>query len=200
MTEKATRKPDRDPSSERRRWTPDYIALWVIAVLSLLLNVVVLRQLALARTAARQAIADSITVIEQFEATTISTDVKIDDTVVIETDLPVNETLPVQIKDSFPIDTTVTVPVEAGLLGTLNLTVPIKTTIPVDIKPDVTINQTFHIKAPVPIKLNVPVQIAVGSTGLAPTLDMVKARLRALADRLDASLLPGAAPSTPEVK
>lgn len=183
-----------------RRWTPDYIALWVIAVLSLLMNLVMFRQLALARNAARQAIADSIATIDQFEQSTITTNVKIDDTIVIDTDLPVDESFPVEIKDSFPIDTVLAVPVDAGLLGKLNLNVPIKTTIPVDIKPTVNINQTFHVKAPLPIKLDVPIQIKVATTGLAPALDGLKARLQTLADQLDAGLVTAPDASTPEVK
>lgn len=182
------------------RWTPDYIALWGVALLSLLLNVIILRQLVIARAAARQAVDDAIGIIDQLEGTTISTNVKIDNTIVIETDLPINQSFPVEIKDSFPIDTVLAVPVDAGLLGRLNLSIPIKTTIPVDVTPTVTIDRTFHVKAPVPLNLDVPVQVSVGSTGLAPALDALKARLRTIADQLDASLLPGLSSPTPEVK
>ena len=165
-------------SAHAHRWTPDYIALWGVALISLLLNVIILRQLVIARATARQAVDDAIRVIDQLEGTTVSTNVQIDDTIVIETDLPVNQSFPVEIKDSFPIDTVLAVPVDAGLLGKLNLNIPIKTTIPVDVTPTVTIDRTFHVKAPVPLNLSVPVQISLGSTGLAPTLDSLKARLR----------------------
>lgn len=185
-------------ATARRRWTLDYIALWVVAGLSLVLNIFVLGQLAIARAALRQTIADTISAVDQFEHSTITTHVAIAQTVVIDTDLPVNQSIPVQIKDSFPIDTTVAVPVNAGPLGTMNLNIPIKTTIPVDVKPTITVNQTFHVKAPIPLKLDVPLQIEVASSGLGPSLDGIKARLQALGAQMDAGLLPP--PATPVVQ
>ena len=185
---------DKERKAGSRRWTLDYIALWLVAGVSLLLNLVILSELAIARAAVRQTIADSVAAIDQFEHSTLTTQVAFDQTVVIDTDLPVNQSIPVEIKDSFPIDTTVAVPVNAGLLGTLNLNVPIKTTIPVDVKPTVTINQTFHVKAPIPLKLDVPLQIDVASSGLAPALDGIKARLQALGEQMDGGLLPASTP------
>jgi len=170
-----------------RRYRPDYILLWVIALASLALNLIMLNQLLTLRRASGQAIADAIAVISQIESQTFTTHITVDDQIEINTSIPVNETIPINIKQTLPIDTVVTVPVQAGLLGTLNLTVPIKADVPIEIQQEVTINQPFEIKTTVPVHLEVPVTIRVADTELAATLADIKARLLALAGTLDAA-------------
>jgi hypothetical protein len=182
---------DHSALSILKRYRPDQILLWVIALSSLALNLVMLNQVLSLRRASGQAIADAIEVINRVEGQTFTTKVVIDDQIKIDTAIPVNETIPILIKQNLPIDTTVTVPVDAGLLGIIPLTVPIKANVPVEIKQEVTINQPFEVKTSVPIKLEVPVTIRVADTELAATLADIKARLIGLASQL------GAATETP---
>lgn len=183
---------DHSPLSIFKRYRLDMILLWVIAISSLALNLIMLNQVLSLRRTSGQAIADAIQVIDRVQGQTFTTKVVIDDQIKIDTSIPVNETIPIDIKQTLPIDTTVTVPVDAGLLGTIPLTVPIKAQVPVEIKQDITINQPFKVSTSVPIKLEVPVTIRVADTELAATLADIKARLTNLADQL------GAVTETPE--
>lgn len=178
-----------------RRYRPDYILLWVIALASLALNLIVINQLLALRRASGQAIADAIAVISQIENQTFTTQIAVNDQIAIDTTFPVNETIPIDIKQTLPINTTVTVPVNGGLFGPLNLTVPIKADVPVEIKQDIKINQPFKIKTSVPVHLDVPVSIRVADTELAVALADMKKRLLALAETLGSVT----ATPTPEV-
>src|SRR5574341_501451 len=85
MSEDNTRRIERRPS-----WWPDlshlppgYAILWGITILSLIANLILLRQVAVAFQAARQAVYDAIAVIDELQATTISTTVHIDDAITL---------------------------------------------------------------------------------------------------------------------
>ncbi len=177
---------DQSPLGILRRTHAGTILLWLVALTSLGLNLVMLNQLIALRRAAGQAVADAITVIDNLESQTFTTTVVVDNQLAVDTSIPVKETIPIQINQTLPIDTTVTVPVNAGLLGQLTLQVPIKAQIPVEIKQDVTIDQPFRVKTSVPLHLEVPVKIRLADTELAATLADIKARLLGLAGSLGA--------------
>jgi hypothetical protein len=167
-----------------------YLILWVLTLLSLLLNVFMVRQVILARQVARQAVHSAIAVMGDLQQMRLSYEVVVDQAMPIVTDLPVNETIPVTIREQLPISTVVQVPVNAGPFGTLNLDIPIRTTVPLNLDTSVTLNQSFHVDTVVPVRFEVPVEIAVRDTALYATLEDVKARLEALAATLDTPLLP----------
>lgn len=167
-----------------------YIALWVIVILSLLLNVVMLRQVVIARQIARQSVSDAVELIGTLRTQTITYDVIVDENLVIDTDMPVNETIPVVIDQEIPIDIEVTVPVDTVLFGTINLDVPIKTDIPVYLEQPITIDQTFHINTAVPVYFEVPIEIRIEDTPADGLLDDLQTRLRRLENSLSAPLVP----------
>jgi len=167
-----------------------YLILWVLTILSLLLNVFMVRQVILARQAARQAVHSAMAVMGDLQQMRFSYRVAVDQAMPIVTDLPVNETIPVTIREQLPISTVVQVPVNAGPFGTLNLDIPIRTTVPLNLNTSITLNQSFHVDTVVPVRFEVPVEIAVRDTALYATLEDVKARLEALAVTLDTPLLP----------
>lgn len=173
-----------------RSWPFGYLLLWVITVISLLMNAITLRQVVAARQVARQAIADAITVLDGFQEQSFSYTVVVDETLLIDTDLPIDERIPVSIDETMPINTTVTVNANAGPLGTIPISLPISTTVPVDLDFDVPIDQSFRITAAVPVYFEVPVALTVSQTPLHGTLDDVTARLELLMQRLDQPLVP----------
>ncbi len=167
-----------------RRYRPDTILLWIVALTSLALNLVLLNQVLALRQAAGQAIADAVAVIDSLQGQTFSYTAVIDNSIAVDSTIPINETIPIKISQPVPIDTTVTVPVDAGVMGTINLTVPIKAQVPIDIEQNIVINQPFRIKTSVPIQLEVPVSIRVSDTTLAGTLADLRTRLVGLAAQL----------------
>ena len=173
-----------------RRWPFGYLLLWVLVVLSLLMNAVLLRQMILWRTAAQEAVDYTLATVEEFEEQRFSQVFVIDDTVRLQTELPVQATIPVTIEQSLPVKANVRVPVDTRLFGVINLDVPIDTTIPVSFTEDIVIDQTFTVDTAVPIHLEVPVDLAVADTPLADTLDGLKARLAVLRTGLDQPLIP----------
>lgn len=188
-------------SGPARAMPPGYIVLWVITIFSLLFNVVVLRQLAIARQVAQQALGDAIATVENLQNTTLTYTAVVDDTVPINADLALNESIPVPVDETLPINASVNVPVNMGPLGTHSVTIPISGSVPVNTTLNITIDQPFHVATTVPIHLEVPIQVAIKDTPLADMLGDVKIRLQALALQLDRPLIslsqgaPDAAPA-----
>lgn len=167
-----------------------YIALWVIVILSLLLNVLMLRQVLLARQIARQSVSDAVELIGTLRSQTISYNVVVDEELLIDTDMPVNETIPVVIDQTIPIDMVVTVPVDTVLFGTIDLDVPINADIPVYLEQPITIDQTFRITTTVPVFFEVPIEVKIENTPAADLLTDLQDRLRRLEASLSAPLIP----------
>jgi hypothetical protein len=167
---------------------PGYLVLWGILIVSLALNILSTVQIFALRQAARQAIADGITLIGNLEGSTLSYNVAVDDTLPLTADIPVDETIPVVIEDTIPIDTTVTVPVSAGLLGTFDLDVPIHAVVPIRLETEVTLQRTFHVETNIPLDLTIPVSIVVRDSPAAQSLADLKMRLERLAALLGGPL------------
>ncbi|MBN1123309.1 MAG: hypothetical protein JXJ17_19715 [Anaerolineae bacterium] len=180
------RKKDKEP----RQWPFGYLILWLLVTLSMLFNVVMFRQLLNARNAAGQAVADSIAVIENLQTQSFSTTIVVDETMIIDADTPLNETIPITVDQVLPIDTVVTVPVDAGIFGEIVLDVPIQTEIPVKFEQDVVIDQAFHIYTAIPVYFEVPITLEVADTPFYDTLDDIKGRLQKLEDSLIQPLFP----------
>lgn len=171
-------------------WPPGYILLWIITLVSLTMNVMMLRGLLAARRVAIQSVRDSIEVLEGFQHQVINYDVRIDQSLPIKTDVPIDMTVPIHIKDEFPINTSVTVSVPAGPLGSIPVRVPVSMTVPIDKTINIDINQTLTIDTSIPVKFDVPIQFAVEETGLFGALEETKTRLVLLEQSLSQPLLP----------
>jgi hypothetical protein len=180
------RKKDREP----RQWPFGYLILWLLVTLSMLFNVVLFRQMLNARDAAGQAVADSIAVIENLQTQSFSTTIVVDETMIIDADTPLDETIPITVDQILPVDTVVTVPVDAGIFGEIILDVPIQTEIPVKFEQDIDIDQTFHIYTAIPVYFEVPITLDVADTPFYDTLDDIKGRLQELQDTLIQPLIP----------
>ncbi len=199
--------PDSAPASQRTRPSLppglrlDYLLLWMVALSSLLLNVLILRQLTLAWGITRQAVNDALVVVQGFQGERFSYTVRVEDTIRINTALPVRATIPVVVEDTLPINTVVTVPFNTPL-GSFPINVPIVATVPVSLETTIPLDQSFPVDVSVPIALEVPVEIAISETPLAGTLDEIESSLLALSKRLEAPLpgLPGTQPEPPDAE
>jgi type II secretory pathway pseudopilin PulG len=77
----------------------------------------------------------------------------------IAVEIPVQEDLMIPVQGDFAVNTDVRVPIDAGVLGTFVLNVPIDTSIPLDVKVPVQISQTVAISTNIPLSLTVPIDI-----------------------------------------
>ncbi len=162
---------------------PGYIPLWIIALTSLLLNILLINQLLQVRALAAVTIGEAAMILEGFGDETFSYNFTFDDTLNIQTEIPVNETIPVEINEQIDISTVVNVPIRTPL-GNTSANVPINTTIPIDLDFEVPLEQTFEVQAAVPISLSVPVEIGVEETPLGGALDEMVANLYDLSAEL----------------
>jgi hypothetical protein len=165
----------------------DYVLLWLLTLGSLAQNVLLLRQIAIAWGVTRQAIDDAIIVLEDFQDQRFAYTVKIDETLPIRAEIPVQTTIPVHVDEIIPVSGNALVPFNTPL-GTFDITVPIETTVPLDLTVDVTIDQSFPVSTDVPVKLDVPLEVTVRETPLSATLDDVQARLEELRERMNIRL------------
>ncbi|MBN1313679.1 MAG: hypothetical protein JXB30_19910 [Anaerolineae bacterium] len=168
---------------------PGYIVLWLVTILSLVLNVLILRQVAFAKQAAQQAIDDAIVTVGNLQDAAFTYTAVIEDTIPINADLGLSESIPVPVDENLPLDATISVPVEIGPFGTYTVTLPVSGTVPVRTTLHIVIDQPLHVSTTIPVNLEVPIEVAVKDTPLKATLDDVIVRLEALAAQLDRPLL-----------
>lgn len=181
------------PAKGERRYPFGYWLLWVVAVGSLVLNAVTLRELLTLRQFAGQAILETLAVVERLQQQTVTYTFHVDQTVVVDTDLPFNQTIKIPIKEEVPVSTTAVATIaDLPFIGTINATVPVSATVPIDEEFEVMINETFHVTAPVSVVFDVPVAIAVSDTELYDTLEFMKQRLLTLSEMLTGRAAPGA--------
>jgi hypothetical protein len=188
-TEKQPGSVHTDQLTPARSLPPAYIVLWVITILSLLFNVVVFRQLVIAKQVGQQAIGDAIATVGNLQNTTLTYTAVIDDTIPLNADLGLDESIPVPINETLPINASINVPVQMGPFGTYNVTLPISGSVPVNTTLQIVIDQPIHVDTTVPVHLEVPIRLAVKDTPLSDTLDDVVLRLEALALQLNRPLL-----------
>jgi hypothetical protein len=161
-----------------RSW--HYRALWIIAALSFLLNVLLIFGLFSIRANARQQVteaADSLAAvqfepfelpIEVDESLPISMTVPFSDTFMV----PISQTVPVSlsvlfedvievpIQEVININTIVFVPVTIPGIGqTVNLEIPIVTDIPIDLFVEVPVSKTIPISTSIPVVFDVDVPV-----------------------------------------
>ena len=183
------RRSDEVEVSMARSW--HYRILWVIAIISLLFNILLVVGLFSVRDNARQQVteaADSLASVQlepqQLEVVidqelAISLTVPFSDTFVV----PVSQTIPVSlsvlfedniqvpIEEVIPINTTVVVPVTIPIIGQLvDLDIPIATNIAIDFDVDVPISRTIPISTSIPVvfDVDVPVQSDVPIEAVVP--------------------------------
>lgn len=157
----------------RRSW--HYLLLWFVAILSLLLNLLLIIGLNNLRDDARTELAGAAEDLAAVELTPFDLPVAIDETlaisltvpfsdtfvvpldttVPIDTEIPFEETVVVPISTVIPIDTSVTA--QLPLVGAVDI--PIVTTVPVDLAVDVPISRTIPIQMDLPVQFTVDVPV-----------------------------------------
>jgi hypothetical protein len=156
-------------------------AVTTLALVSLAINVFLITRLMAARNQVAAMLDEASRSLDNLTGAGLSFDFPVSQTVPFEGDVPFKQDINFPFKGNIPIDTTISVPVDMGLLGKQVINVPVKTTVPVDITIPVHIEQTFHVKTQVPVKMNVPIRIGPNDPPLRDLIAQIRqwlARIR----------------------
>lgn len=157
----------------RRYW--HYLLLWFVALLSLLLNALLIISLNNLRRQAKQELAGAAEEMEAVELAPFELPVAIDETLAISLTVPFSDTFVVPVDTMVPIDTeipfeeTVVVPIETVIPIDTSVTarlpvvgdvdIPIVTTFPVELSVEVPISRTIPVQVEVPVRFTVDVPV-----------------------------------------
>jgi type II secretory pathway pseudopilin PulG len=157
--------------------------LWIIALLSLALNLALINVLLNVRRQVGASAESAARAVANLRQSSIDYTVKIDQSLPVSFTVPFSSTFVVPISVTLPISTQVSIPLETPF-GVLPLTVPIRTTIPVNLKPTVPIDLAIPISTTVPVDVDVPIHLALSDTALGESLLGVQVYLEDLATQL----------------
>ena len=161
----------------------DYWLLWLIALLSLSINVWLFGVLINVRHRMGDMAALAAQGLDDLSHSSIDYSVPIHQVVPVVLVAPISTTISVPISLTLPIDMEVSVPLKT-FLGTIPFTVPIHTTIPVNIQQDIPLRLSVPISTTVPLSIEVPIQISLADTSLGQSLAKAQSGLEKLAAEL----------------
>ena len=137
-----------------------------LALVSLAVNVILVTRLLAIRTAVAGALDDASRSLDNLAGQGWKFEFPVSQTVPFEGDVPFKQEFAFPFKGNIPIDTTINVPLDMGLLGRQVINVPVKTTVPVDITVPVRVDETFQVKTQVPVRMNVPIRVGANDPPL----------------------------------
>jgi hypothetical protein len=114
--------------------------------------------------------------------------VVVDDTFIVDDEVPFRETIPVHIDETMPFGTSVTVPVDIGPFGRYPVNIPIGGAIPVKLDFEVPVDETVPVFIEVPIHTEIPIEVTIANTPLYGTLVETEHSLEELGVELDKPL------------
>jgi hypothetical protein len=170
----------------------DYWLLWLVALASLALNILLVVALLGARRQAGEGALAASHAVGSLRQSSIDYQVHVAQSVPVVLSIPISETVKVPINTTLPIDTQATIPLETPI-GTFPITIPIQAVVPVDLQTEVPIRLTVPVSTTVPVELDVPIHLAIADTELGEALAQAQASLESLAGELGAD---AAAPRT----
>jgi hypothetical protein len=166
-----------ESQSTWRSW--HYIALWVIALLSLVFNVALVAGFYAFRAQAQYEVSQVAAVLNEVELNELAFPVNINETLPISLTVTFSNTFPVMISRTLPIstevlfedeiqvpintvipiNTTVNIPIGAALGSNLTVPVPIATNIPINLDVTVPISRLIEVNTTVPVVFDLEVPI-----------------------------------------
>ena len=166
-----------------RSTSPLMIVLALLVIFGLSLQIWTLFELSRARSTARQelnAVSQQLAILRN---ETFSLNVPINESIPIDTIVPVRQSLNVPISTTLFIDTFVTIPIDTPFGATtfdvpIRGNFPIRTNVPFDIETDVEVSTT------VDLRLNVPINLPISETPFARLLEDLEQRLLILQESL----------------
>ena len=148
--------------------------LYPLVLLSLGLNVMLIRQLQAARdqvyVAVDQAVSQVLTMTNEIANEVITVHIQIDEEFPVSVSVPFEYNTVFPIAMDVPIKTTFSVPFEV-MDTVINLDVPIDMSVPINYEVPVSLEKTFEISTTVPVKFDINVVIDLQDTPLPKYLE-----------------------------
>lgn len=161
----------------------------IVGLVSLALNVFLLYSLLNVRQAAMDGLDVALTSLESLEGEGFHYEYRYNDTLPVAVEIPVQQQMVIPFQGNFPINTTVKVPINAGVLGTFVLDVPIDTSVPVDVEVPVQISQTVAISTSLPLSLTVPIDVTAEDPAIQGFIDGLRQWLLELRESFEVNIL-----------
>ena len=163
-------------SPKWRSW--HYILLWLVAIVSLVLNILLLAGLYNFRLQAQREIASVTEILDSVDIKNFELPVEVDETLLIDisvpfsdtfmvpidTTVPISMTIPIKENISFPINEVVSVnrdvTISILVLGQpIPVDIPIRTDIPISLNVDIPIDMEVPVNMEIPIVLDIEVPV-----------------------------------------
>lgn len=143
----------------------------IVGLVSLALSVFLFYSLFNVRQAAISGLDLALDSLENLESQGFHYEYQFSDTLPVQVEIPVQQEMVIPFQGDFPINTTVRVPIDAGVLGTFVLDVPIDTNVPIDVEVPVQISQTVAISTSIPVSMAVPIDVTAEDPAIQGFLD-----------------------------
>ena len=129
--------------------------------------------------------------LEQFQQSTLTFDVEVDEVIPVQADVPFNETIEIPVQITIPIEEDFETIITVNALGAeipVPIVVPVLMEFPIDEVVTVTVSRTIPLSTSVPLSLAVPVQIDISDTELAPYLQELRQGLDAVKETVNETI------------
>jgi hypothetical protein len=147
----------------------DYYLLWLLVIVSLAINVYLIRVLLQAREQLGLAASSAAVAVGSLRTTSLDYTVPIRETLPVSFTVAYRDNFVVPISTTIPINVQLTVPLRTPL-GTFPINVPVVTDIPINLRPSIPLSLAVPISVTVPISVDVPIHIDLGTTALNDSL------------------------------
>jgi hypothetical protein len=164
----------------------DYWLLWLVALVSLGLNLWLINLLVGVRRQAGQGAATAAQALSALSQSSIDYLVHIEQALPISVTIPISHTLSAPISATLPISTQVLIPLDTPL-GQFPINLPIQARVPINLRPQIPISLSVPISLTVPVVLDVPIHVALSETQLGQSLGDAKEYLETLAEQWGAA-------------
>lgn len=167
-------------SSSRRLWMLAG-AGFALALISLLINVVLVAKLSRAANVGGEIVTEVGGVVDESLAEGITLDIDIAQTIPVSTSVPIDEVFDVRVQHEVTIDEVIQTEIFIPVANrSVTIDVPIRATIPLDLEVPVHVAKTVQINTNVPIETSVPIHLDTEALGLAPVMEKIQGWLARL--------------------
>lgn len=162
----------------------------VITLASLVLNVVIIYAFLNVQRKAVEGVDQAVSALDNLGGEGFHYDYRFERTIPVSASIPIKQDMIFPFNGNFPINTTVRVPIDAGVLGTIVIDVPINTSIHVDTQVPVHIDQNFDISTTFPISMSIPIDVKADDPAIQDLVGKLRAWLLELRQELQGGLIP----------